>query len=86
MELHLQKMSVTLAGQPGLPHEAALGVIHHNCSRGLIELICVTAKKLGFDAIYGHEVDRHSDVNKVTAQPWLAILSKCYISAPEWVV
>jgi hypothetical protein len=85
MELHLQKMIGDLSEQTGKPHETASHIIQHNSSRGLIELVCVSAKKLGFDAIYGHEVDRHSDVNKVIAQPWLAILTKGCISEPEWV-
>ncbi|TEI07151.1 hypothetical protein IPC1314_24305 [Pseudomonas aeruginosa] len=68
-----------------LPLEAATAVIQHNSARGLIELICVTAKKLGFDAIYGHEVDRHSFAGKKIAQPWLAVLSNGIISEPEWL-
>jgi len=85
LEAHLQQMAVNLSKQTGLPKEAASIVIQHNSSRGLIELICTSAKKLGFDAIFGHEVDRHSFEDKVIAQPWLAVLSKGVASNPEWV-
>ncbi|WP_206109625.1 SEC-C metal-binding domain-containing protein [Rheinheimera aquimaris] len=85
MEIHLQQMAHDLTEQTGLPLEATLVIIQHNSSRGLIELICNSAQKLGFDALYGHEVDRHSDANKVIAQPILAVLSKGIMSEPDWV-
>lgn len=84
LEAHFQQMVENLSQQSGLPKEAASVVIQHNSSRGLIELICASAKKLGFDAIFGHEVDRHSFEDKVIAQPWLAVLSKGVASKPEW--
>jgi len=84
LEVHLQQMVLNLSQQTGLPIEAAREATHLNCSRGLIELICTSAKKLGFDAIFGHEVDRHSFENKIVAQPWLAVLSKGVASNPEW--
>ena len=84
LEAHLQKMVVSLSQQSGLPIEAASAVIQHNSSRGLIELVCTSAKKLGFDAIFGHEVDRHSFEDKVIAQPWLAVLTNGVVSKPEW--
>jgi hypothetical protein len=74
-----------LSNRTGLPHEAASAIIQLNSARGLIELICVSAKKLGFDAIYGREVDRHSHEEKVIAQPWLAVLSKGVVTEPEWL-
>ncbi|MFQ2468542.1 hypothetical protein ACK312_09590 [Aeromonas caviae] len=85
LETHLQQMVVNLSRQSGLSKEAASVVIQLNSSRGLIELICTSAKKLGFDAIFGHEVDRHSVEGKVIARPWLAVLSKGVTSNPEWV-
>ncbi|HGP4250345.1 TPA: SEC-C domain-containing protein [Pseudomonas aeruginosa] len=85
LELHFIKLSANLSKITKLPLEAATAVIQHNSARGLIELICVTAKKLGFDAIYGHEVDRHSFAGKKIAQPWLAVLSNGIISEPEWL-
>lgn len=82
---HLQNVAANLSRQSGLPIEAANVAIQHNTARGLIELICTSAKRLGFDAIFGHEVDRHSFKDKVIAQPWLAVLSKGIVSEPEWV-
>lgn len=84
LKTHLQKMTSNLSQQSGLPLEAANITIQLNASRGLIELICIGAKKLGFDAIYGHEVDRHSVEGKVISQPWLAVFSKGVVSIPEW--
>ena len=84
LENHLQQMTVNLSQQSGLPRDAASVVVQHNSARGLIELICTSAKRLGFDAIFGHEVDRHSSKDKVIAQPWMAVLSKGVVSKPEW--
>lgn len=85
LELHLNNMTTDLSMKTGLPEKVASAVIQHNSARGLIELICVSAKRLGFDAIYGHEVDRHSYAGNVIAQPWLAVLSKEVVSEPEWL-
>lgn len=62
-------MIVNLTKKSDLYLEAAYKIIMHISSSNLIELICTSAKNLGFDAIYGHEVDRHSYKNKVVAQP-----------------
>ncbi len=85
LELHFFKLIAELSKGTGLPTEAASAVIQHNSARGLIELICVSAKKLGFDALYGHEVDRHSIPGEIFAQPWLAVFSKGVVSEPEWL-
>ncbi len=85
IESHMEKMIHDLAQQTGLDTETTSIIIQHNSSRGLIELICVFAKQLGFDAIFGHEVDRHSYNNHVIAQPWLAVMSKGYVSKPTWI-
>ncbi len=85
LELHLRKRIDNLSNKAGLSQEEASLVIQQNSARGLIELICVSAKNLGFDAIYGKEVDRHSHVGKVIAQPWLAVLSKGVVTEPEWL-
>lgn len=82
---HLNKMISDHSHQLGLPLEAASAIVQHNSARGLIELICVSAKRLGFDALFGHEVDRHSSPGKVIAQPWLAVLTSGVISEPEWI-
>lgn len=84
LNTYLQQIVSNYSQETGLPIKAASEAVHLNCSRGLIELICASAKKLGFDAIFGHEVDRHSFENKIVAQPWLAVLSKGVVSNPEW--
>lgn len=66
-------------------NDPAYSVVGHNSARGLIELICVSAKRLGYDALYGHEVDRHSEPGKAIAQPWLAVMSNGAVSSPEWI-
>ncbi|WP_225913344.1 hypothetical protein [Pseudomonas asgharzadehiana] len=74
---HSRRLNVSL--------KVASAIVGHNATRGLIELICITARNLGFDALYGHEVDRHSIAGKKIAQPWLAVLSKGVVSEPEWI-
>lgn len=81
---HMQEVALELSKSSGKSLAEANFIIQHNSSRGLIELICQFAKELGFDALYGFEVDRHSDVNKKVAQPWLAVFSSNIISSPEW--
>ena len=85
MSAHLDKMASDLAAHTGLPFDTAYSVVGHNSARGLIELICVSAKRLGYDALYGHEVDRHSEPGKAIAQPWLAVMSNGVVSSPEWI-
>lgn len=81
---HLNKIIADHSTKFGLPIEAASTIVQHNSARGLIELICVSAKKLGFDALFGHEVDRHSIQGEVIAQPWLAVLEKGVVTDPVW--
>lgn len=69
----------------GMNEEAAKITAQANTTRGLIEEICRQAKKLGFDAIYGHEIDRHSRPGNNIAQPWLAVMTPGVITDPEWV-
>lgn len=59
--------------------------VYQNATRAFIDLICIEAKKLGFDAIQGHEVDRHTLPDNVLSQPWLAIMSPNVISPPDWL-
>ena len=84
VDKHMKDVALNLSERSGIPLMEANLVIQHNSSRGLIELICKSAKELGFDALYGFEVDRHSDANKKIAQPWLAVFSSNIVSAPEW--
>lgn len=81
--MNLASFATALERQ-GLSTEQAAIVAQHNLTRGLIELICTEAHKLGFDAVFGHEVDRHSGAAKV-ARPWLAVLNKKAITPIEWV-
>jgi hypothetical protein len=68
----------------GMSEEVAWINTQHNLTRGLIELICESARQLGFDAIYGHEVDRHSGSVKI-ARPWLAVLNDGALFPIEWI-
>lgn len=68
----------------GISREDAINLVQHNLTRGLIELICTSARKLKFDAIYGHEVDRHSGLGKM-ARPWLAVLKKDALTQMQWL-
>lgn len=54
-------------------------------TRGWIEQLVREAKKLGYQAIQGAEIDRWSVPNSVpVAQPWLAVMDGCVITAPAW--
>ena len=81
---HMHEVASELSNSSGMSLANANFIIQHNSSRGLIELICQSAKRLGFDAMYGFEVDRHSGANEKVAQPWLAVFAKNIVSAPEW--
>ena len=59
--------------------------VYQNVTRTFIDEICQQARVLGFDAISGHEVDRHSSPPQVLAQSWLAVMNADAISAPEWI-
>lgn len=54
-------------------------------TRELIEIISAGAKSMGFDGIYGHEIDRWNKNKQVIAVPWLCILNKEIISQPKWI-
>lgn len=66
------------------PHDPKFAAGQH-LTRELIELISAGAKSMGFDGIYGHEIDRWNKNNKVIAQPWLCIFNKLIISQPKWL-
>lgn len=78
------EMSFQYSKKFGISLETASNLVQLNISRGLIELFCTSAKKLGFDALYGHEVDRHSEENEIIAQPWLAVFCENIVSEPYW--
>lgn len=68
----------------GMSRENAWMMAENNFSRGLVELICVSARKLGFDAIYGRESGRHPRWGRV-ARPWLAVLRASALLPMDWV-
>ncbi|MBC7603978.1 MAG: hypothetical protein H7255_15130, partial [Ramlibacter sp.] len=68
----------------GVPNEVAVLLTKHNTTRGLIELICIEARKLGFDALAGFEVDTTSTGHRVP-RPWLAVFNASVIKAIEWL-
>lgn len=81
---YYQNKADTLSRTMGISNEEARIIVAHNSSRELAEAICVAARRLGFDAIFGHEIDRHTEVGRVIAQPWLAVLSTGCVTDPEW--
>jgi hypothetical protein len=56
----------------------------NNITRGWIEAIVDQARALGFDAIQGHEIDRHSGGPKIS-RPWLAVMNSHVLSSPNWL-
>ncbi len=84
MALQIIMANVEALIRTGMSREIAMLVTQHNVTRGLIELICASAKTLGFDAIFGHEIDRHNDNGRVIARPWLAVLNAGVLAPVEW--
>lgn len=68
-----------------LPEAHANKIALHLSTKYHIEMICVEAKKLGFDAIFGYEVDRHSKLGEKLKQPWLCVFYESKISSPNWI-
>jgi len=68
---------------PDLPPEALVMGAQHNMTRGWIEEIVKAARALGFDALQGHEIDRHAGPQPI-ARPWLAVFKADALSAPVW--
>lgn len=55
-------------------------------TRGWIEQLVLEAKRLGYQAIQGAEIDRWSATSSTPlAQSWLAVMDKSVISAPTWL-
>ncbi|CAE6821139.1 hypothetical protein R70006_06202 [Paraburkholderia domus] len=69
----------------GASKEVATMAIQHNLTRGLIEEICLAARRTGLDAIFGHEVDRHSGSGTAIARPWLAVLNPGALAPIVWL-
>lgn len=68
-----------------LPEAHANKIALHLSTKYHIEMICVEAKKLGFDAIFGYEVDQHSKLGEKLKQPWLCVFYESKISLPNWI-
>jgi hypothetical protein len=85
LNIQFEQIILEQMKQFNIPRDLSEEIFQLNSARGLIELICTSAKELGYDAIFGYEVDRHSNNNTKIAQPWLAILSKNAISEPKWI-
>lgn len=81
---------IMAAGYP-VPSQDVL----HQCAvqyttREWIDLICEHAKRLGYQALIGAEVDRWYGPNKKVAMPpkarsWMAVLDTCVITPPHWI-
>lgn len=84
LENYLNNLALIESQRLRISFAQASVMVKHNATRGLIEVICVEAKKLGFDALYGHEIDRHEKQGQVIAQPWLAVFSKGVVTEPVW--
>lgn len=80
----IETTAIATARLNRLPIEAGIAIAKHNFARGLIELICVEAKKLGFDALLGNEVDQLPDGTRVP-RPWLAVFTTDAITPVEWI-
>lgn len=68
-----------------IPREEMKIIFSLNLTRSLIEYICRFALGLGYDGLFGHEIDRHSGSGVVLAQPILAVLRENVISSPVWI-
>ncbi len=82
---YLKSLIPQQADRAGVSIEDAWTMIQYNATRGLIEHICQCAASLGFDGIFGNEVDRHSTSTQKLARPWLAIFNSSAISTPRWL-
>jgi hypothetical protein len=80
--VHLAQSAAALV-KKGMPMEAAVVLTQHNTTRGLIELICLEARALGYDALVGMEVDQQQ--GKRLPVPWLAVFNTTALAPLEWV-
>lgn len=82
VEQHLRQMIIQLHHAKGLPLPACRDLVHQNCTRGLIELICASAARMGYDALYGHEIDRHTCPTRLLSQPILSVFNPAVLIPP----
>lgn len=71
--------------QKGVPRQVATLMAMHNTTRGLIELICESAQRMGYDALAGAEVDQHKTTGARTPKSWMAVFSGHAIKPPDWI-
>lgn len=67
----------------GATPEVQLKIAQHNLTRGWIEHIVKSAAQLGFNALNGFEIDRHSG-HTPQAVSWLAVTDAKAVTAPAW--
>lgn len=79
----LVKRSAAAYKQLGFPDVAAEIAGKQALTRGWIEELVKAARSLGFDALQGHEIDRHSGGAPI-ARPWLAVFRADVLDAPAW--
>jgi hypothetical protein len=83
VEHHLQQMIIHLHHAKGIPLPTCRDLVYQNCARGLIELICTSAARMGFDALFGHEIDRHTCPDRPLSQPILGIFHPAVLRPPR---
>ncbi|WP_019677671.1 hypothetical protein [Arsukibacterium perlucidum] len=85
LQLEFNRQINNIAHEYGIPEKVAEFIFKQNITRGLIETICTAARILGYDGIFGYEIDKNPDTGREISQPWLAVFSKETISTPYWM-
>lgn len=83
--MHFMNQTEGLAQELDIPLHVADFIFKQNITRGFIEVICKAARSMGYDGLFGYEVDKHSGSGNEIAQPWLAIFRKEVLSSPDWL-
>lgn len=91
VHLHLNKSKRLL--QSVLPEEISSQLssekwsqlVIQNFTRGWIEELIRAARRCGFQAVQGAEIDRHSGEIPPPARSWLAVLDTTILSKPSWI-
>lgn len=86
LDHHFQKEISRNCEEYDMEREKMTYIFNLNLTRGLIESICQCAHDLGYDGLFGHEVDRHSVSGQILAQPILAVFRENVISCPVWMI
>ncbi|TNV16082.1 hypothetical protein FH968_19765 [Buttiauxella sp. B2] len=85
LEHHFHKEIRRNCEEYDMSKEYGTYVFNLNLTRSLIESICKCAFDMGYDGLFGHEVDRHSVEGKTLSQPILAVFRENVISSPVWI-